>query len=71
MKTIKQTLMVAALAMAPVITNAQWSAVRYDQHNTFTKVFAATANDVFVIGVDRICNRSGPVVVRQFLYAFG
>lgn len=45
--------MVAALAMAPALVNAQWSAVRYDQHNTFTKVFAATANDVFVIGVDQ------------------
>lgn len=44
------------LTTATVITSmqvsAQWSAVRFDSSNTFMKVFAATANDVFVIGAE-------------------
>ena len=39
-----------ALLAAPMIANAQWSAVRFDQHNTFQTVHNPTANNVFVLG---------------------
>jgi photosystem II stability/assembly factor-like uncharacterized protein len=37
--------------------NAQWSAVRYDQHNIFHNVFAPTANTVFVTGIEPITSQ--------------
>lgn len=52
MKKINTILIAAALAMIPLLSNAQWSAVRFDSSNTFMKVEAITANDVFVIGVE-------------------
>src|SRR5687767_1713723 len=45
-------IMVAALLLASEKSNAQWSAVRFDSSNTFMKLEAATANNVFVIGVE-------------------
>jgi photosystem II stability/assembly factor-like uncharacterized protein len=36
----------------PVFLLAQWNPVRFDHYNSFHKVFAATANDAFVIGAD-------------------
>jgi photosystem II stability/assembly factor-like uncharacterized protein len=52
MKTLKHTLMVAALAMAPAFANAQWSAVRFDSANIFRNIHAPNPNDVFSIGTD-------------------
>lgn len=54
MKTFNTLIMVAALAMAPVAANAQWSAVRFDSSNTFSNVYAATPNDVFVLGTEPV-----------------
>jgi photosystem II stability/assembly factor-like uncharacterized protein len=62
----KNTFLSAASAMLlllnPFIVNAQspWSAVRYDQHNTFHKVSAPTANTVFVTGI-------APVTSQHFV----
>lgn len=39
-----------ALLAAPQFANAQWSAVRFDQYNTFQTVHNPTANNVFVLG---------------------
>lgn len=51
-KNFNTLLMVAAMMMAPVLTNAQWSAVRFDSANIFRNIYAATANDVFSVGTD-------------------
>lgn len=52
MKQLNTLLIAATLTLAPVIANAQWSAVRFDSINTFMKIEATTANNVFVIGVE-------------------
>ena len=52
MKQLNKFFMIAALILAPVISNAQWSAVRFDSANVFRNIYAATANDVFSIGTD-------------------
>lgn len=52
MKNVTRTIMIAALMMAPMFANAQWSAVRFDSANVFRNIFAATPNDVFTTGTD-------------------
>lgn len=52
MKNFNTLLMVAAMMMAPVLANAQWSAVRFDSANVFRKIHAPNPNDVFSIGTD-------------------
>lgn len=52
MKNINTLLMVAGLMMAPVLANAQWSAVRFDSANIFRNIHAPNPNDVFSIGTD-------------------
>src|SRR5436190_17544504 len=60
MKTKNTHLAVTAaiiLLLNPFMLNAQWSAVRYDQHNIFHNVFAPTANTVFVTGIEPITSQ--------------
>jgi len=54
MKTINSLFMVAALTMAPAFVNAQWSAIRFDQHNNFNKVHAVNGNNAFFVGQDQM-----------------
>lgn len=58
-KTTK-LLLLASIFMLPVFLKAQWNHVRFDQANTFHKVFAATADDAFVIG-------TGPTTGEYFM----
>lgn len=43
-------LIVAGLMMAPTVSNAQWSAVRFDSMNIFRVIDAVTPNDAFATG---------------------
>jgi|GEM_PF-1964227 photosystem II stability/assembly factor-like uncharacterized protein len=43
---------IAGLILASPPVAAQWSAVRFDNYNTFTKIESASANDVFAIGTE-------------------
>jgi photosystem II stability/assembly factor-like uncharacterized protein len=52
MKKLNTLLIAATLVLAPVLANAQWSAVRFDSSNTFMKIEATTASNVFVIGME-------------------
>lgn len=52
MKQLNTLLIAAALMLAPVIANAQWSAVRFDSANIFRNIYAPTPNDVFSTGTD-------------------
>jgi len=52
MKTINTAIMIAALVMAPMLSKAQWSAVRFDSANIFRNIYAVNPNDVFSIGTD-------------------
>lgn len=58
-KTTKLFLL-ASIFMLPVFLKAQWNHVRFDQANIFRKVFAATADDAFVIG-------TGPTTGEYFM----
>jgi len=51
MNTKKLTyLLSGALILAPALTNAQWSQVRFDQVNSFNLVAAPASNTVFAVG---------------------
>lgn len=61
MKTKNTFLTVAGaitLLLNPFMLNAQWSAVRYDQHNIFHNVSTPSANTVFVTGVEPISSQN-------------
>lgn len=45
-----KTKLLTSVTFLPVFLLAQWSPVRFDQHNTFNKIFTVAANDAFVIG---------------------
>ncbi|HLG33905.1 MAG TPA: YCF48-related protein [Bacteroidia bacterium] len=60
MKSKNTSLTVAGaimLLLNPFMLNAQWSAVRFDQHNIFHNVSAPTSNTVFVTGIEPISSQ--------------
>src|SRR4051812_43037867 len=50
MKTLHRFFTTVLFLLFITAANAQWSAVRFDQQNTFTKVYAASQNTAFAIG---------------------
>lgn len=53
MKTkIRQNILITAVLLLPLFIKAQWNHVRFDQYNTFSKVFTVTPDTAFVIGAE-------------------